>query len=699
MMPYRLMKMFADIANAIHLQRAAAVRVRELEKNRCAVCLTLLNRAGPRLENCLRTLRRQSVPESCVDITLCDLGSTPDICDELSGLAQKYRVRLVRLNLPSPEWQRSWPMNIAIRHSAPDAAYVLATDIDMIYAPNFIEWVLRCHLARPDKMFVKCQIHDLPDDTVMRRHDAVEDYYKILSYGTLDRDPGIGACQSLPRKWIYDVHGYDERFRGWGREDNDMLRRVDVGRLSHVDISSRTSFVHQWHETHEQRMAREGVSSAYKEALQRNDAIFKDNIRARTLVCNPNGWGVFPPAAVVLEPRRKMKIAVASSGLGHVSRGIETWAYDTALALATLGEDVTLFCGKALASQDAALRVVPLACLRRDEKPAQWLVRLTPGAVWRWGLTGPYGWEQLSFWFALWPQLRRGRYDILHVQDPMLALLCHVFRKKGWVATREILAHGSEESEEFLAQFDYVQHLAPWHFEQQHPVDRPCWTAIPNFVDTATFTPAADGGAVAWARRKFGIPDDAFVIGTSAAVVRSIKRIDFLIEAFADLLPHGLIHGRKPYLLIAGAWHKDAASLQKMADGAAPGRVKIMTNVPRVDMPDVYRAMDICVLCSLFEMMPISILEALSCGVPVLANRHPVCEWMVGPGGACLEMTRRAVLADFLAGMPAEWPAATGRAARRHAVAVFSADAVIGRYVDYYRKVLDQSENATAPHG
>jgi len=29
-----------------------------------------------------------------------------------------------------------------------------------------------------------------------------------------------------------------------------------------------------------------------------------------------------------------MKIAIASSGLGHVARGIETWACDTAVALA-----------------------------------------------------------------------------------------------------------------------------------------------------------------------------------------------------------------------------------------------------------------------------------------------------------------------------------------------------------------------------
>jgi hypothetical protein len=304
-MQERLGKILAKIVNAVRLQRAAAIRRREVEKHKCGVCLTSLNRAGSRLENCLRTLRHQSVPESCVDITLCDMGSTPDICDELAALAQKYRVRLVRMNLPAPEWQRSWPMNVAIRHAAPDAGHLLASDIDMIFAPNFIEWVLRCHLALPDKTFAVCEYHQLPDDTAMKRYDAVKDYYKILKCASTSHMVGSGHCQSFARKWINDIHGYEEQFRCWGYEDNDMQIRAIASRFWRADMSSRTSDIHQWHETHEQRMTREGASSAYQEALQRNDAIFKNNMKAGTLVRNPEGWGVLPPAGVVIEPPAK----------------------------------------------------------------------------------------------------------------------------------------------------------------------------------------------------------------------------------------------------------------------------------------------------------------------------------------------------------------------------------------------------------
>jgi hypothetical protein len=237
-----------------------------------------------------------------------------------------------------------------------------------------------------------------------------------------------------------------------------------------------------------------------------------------------------------------MRIAIASSGLGHVARGIETWAADSAAALSrvqgstfakatadksgfrveeesggnqaegnpargvvaavpsgmnrpvecTTPIQVTLFAGAPLSGvvsnlqspilhqpfppkadpplaetinhSPFTLRILP--CLRRSGRLARWLARWSPGFTWRWGLKNPYGWEQFSFWLRLWPHLVRGRFDILHVQDPMVADWCRRFRRLGWVKTREILAHGTEEPLEFLERFEYVQHLAPWHLRE-----------------------------------------------------------------------------------------------------------------------------------------------------------------------------------------------------------------------------------------
>ena len=163
-----------------------------------------------------------------------------------------------------------------------------------------------------------------------------------------------------------------------------------------------------------------------------------------------------------------------------MSRGIETWAVDTAVALSQWAVDsgqltvkkvadveVTLFCAAELPSTvHRPPSTIVLPCLKRGDWQARLLVRIMPGFTWRWGWKSAYDLEQRSFWRLLWPILRDEEFDILHVQDPLLADLCRRYREAGKLKTKEILAHGTEESVEFLAKFDYVQHLAPWHLER-----------------------------------------------------------------------------------------------------------------------------------------------------------------------------------------------------------------------------------------
>jgi len=245
-----------------------------------------------------------------------------------------------------------------------------------------------------------------------------------------------------------------------------------------------------------------------------------------------------------------VKIAIASSGLGHVARGIETWACDTAVALSQLSScqvvkllpadagtvvscsvarpepgrrdkllserpkdspssstqkpnnsttnprasgatqqlnnpttdlNVTLFSGAPL-PQSVKCHVEALPCLKRGDWITQQLSHWAPKWTWRWGWTSAYDLEQKSFWRLLWPILRDEEFDILHVQDPLLADLCRRYREKGKLRTKEILAHGTEETPEYLAKFPYVQHLAPWHLEQtlKQLEEKDCTTNLGN---------------------------------------------------------------------------------------------------------------------------------------------------------------------------------------------------------------------------
>jgi glycosyltransferase involved in cell wall biosynthesis len=104
-------------------------------------------------------------------------------------------------------------------------------------------------------------------------------------------------------------------------------------------------------------------------------------------------------------------------------------------------------------------------------------------------------------------------------------------------------------------------------------------------------------------------------------------------------------------------------------------------------MADLLRCYDVFALTSLFEMMPIALLEAIATGLPVVTHDHPVLAWMGGDGGVRVDMAADGALAAALDGMTAPRIEALGRAARAHATATFSADAVIERYIAYYRRI------------
>ncbi len=391
---------------------------------------------------------------------------------------------------------------------------------------------------------------------------------------------------------------------------------------------------------------------------------------------------------------RSVQIVIASSGLGHVLRGIEAWASDLGAALAERGVAVTLCKGGGTADR-AFERVVP--CWERNGSKNKRLLKWVPRRFfWRFGLTSPYGVEQLTFARRLIRFLRREKVEILHVQDPLVALLVQRAREFGVVRTRTILAHGTEEPLSFLRRIEYLQHLAPWHLEQarQAGVWRPTWTAIPNFIDTDVFAPGASEAL----RAELGIPRDALVVLSAAAIKRHHKRVDHVIREF------GRLRQSAPelpvWLVLAGGWEKETDELIAEGKRLLGERVRFLVRFPRQRMPDLYRAADVFCLGSLLEMMPIALLEATASGLPCLVNRQPVMEWMIGAGGEAIDMEAPGALAASLERLLRSQSERerVGASARDHCIRNFSRDVVVDQILAYYDVVSGRTPEA-APAG
>ena len=384
------------------------------------------------------------------------------------------------------------------------------------------------------------------------------------------------------------------------------------------------------------------------------------------------------------------KICIASSGLGHIARGIEAWADDLGHALARRGEDVIL-CKGAGQAQSEFDRVVP--CWTRDSAKTRALVRAIPNAVgWRIGMGSEYAVEQFTFARNLIKILKMEDIDILHVQDPFVAMQVQKAHKRGRIRTRTVLAHGTEESLNFQHRVTYLQHLAPWHRKdaRQTGVDRSTWTTIPNFIDTEQFHP----GQCNKLRGELEIPDDALVVLVAAAIKRKHKRIDYLIEEFHDLLDE--IPDLPVWFVVAGGQESDTDGLIAYGKEMLGDRGKFLVRFPRERMSDLYRAADVFALGSLKEMMPIALLEAAASGLPCLVHHHPVMQWMIGSGGLTLDLSTRGSLKHALVHLLADASARDriGRESRKHCCGQFGTKVVVDQILRYYQDVLSDHRAA-----
>ncbi len=203
---------------------------------------------------------------------------------------------------------------------------------------------------------------------------------------------------------------------------------------------------------------------------------------------------------------------------------------------------------------------------------------------------------------------------------------------------------------------------------------------IPNFVDTRRFAPAPDGP---------GVTDARSAVLVHVSNFRSLKRVDDVVAIFAEA------RRRAP---------ERAMTLQLVGDGPERERIRGLVRAAgldesvhflgeRTDLPAVLRSADLFLLPSETESFGLAALEAMSCGVPVIASRvGGVPEVVVdGETGLLAPVGDVAAMAAHVVRLLADAPlrARLGAAARRRAETVFPLEATVERYEALYRRLLE----------
>lgn len=323
----------------------------------------------------------------------------------------------------------------------------------------------------------------------------------------------------------------------------------------------------------------------------------------------------------------------------------------------------------------------------------------------------------LSTHLKLWRLLRRLKPAILHTYN--LAAIEYAFTATlAGVPVRIHAEHGRDASdpEGKNPRHNMLRRLLTPFIDRYIPVsaDLGRWLQavvdipeakvqlIHNGVDTARFHPGPNRqSATPQTQRPQPVPfgDDCFVIGTVGRI-QDVKNHAGLVDAFI-LLQQLVPDASSLRLAIVGDGPLLPALRQKIADAGLSESVWLPG--ARSDIADIMRGLDLFVLPSLAEGTPVTVLEAMASGLPVVATRvgglpEAVEENVSGELVPPADIPALAAALHAYQTNPARAKAA-GIAGRARIERLYSVQAMLGAYAALYDALLTQKTSFREPIG
>jgi sugar transferase (PEP-CTERM/EpsH1 system associated) len=206
---------------------------------------------------------------------------------------------------------------------------------------------------------------------------------------------------------------------------------------------------------------------------------------------------------------------------------------------------------------------------------------------------------------------------------------------------------------------------------------------IMNGVDTVRYAPRLPAASLPWAA-------GPFVIGTVGRL-QDVKDQATLIDAFALLCAQRPQARNDLRLAIVG----DGPLRERLAQKAQDAGVfdLVWFAGARNDIPELMRSFDVFALSSIAEGTPVTLLEAMACGVPVVATNVGGIPEVVqdGVNGALVPASNPQALAEALGRYVDDRARVTahGAAARERIEHHYSVAAMVGAYTALYDQLCN----------
>jgi glycosyltransferase involved in cell wall biosynthesis len=366
-----------------------------------------------------------------------------------------------------------------------------------------------------------------------------------------------------------------------------------------------------------------------------------------------------------------MRILIALPGLHRLDRGAEIAFIAVAKELAKQGDSITLI-GSGHSRDAAPYRFLRAASVRREyfeNFPSIPLLR------------NEYCYEELTFVPELLFRYRPSEYDV--------TVTCS-YPFTNWVLRRPVL-RGSRPRHVFVThngdwpalagatknrQLEYRYFscdglicINPDFYER----NKTRWNCrlIPNGVDCDRFRPGVAE------RAEFGLPENKLIVLMVSALIPN-KRVEVGVEAVSRIAD--------AHLVVAGDGPLRKA-IAAAAEQLMPGRFTRLS-VPPDKMPRLYQSVNVFLQCSKDEPFPLVFLEAMACGLPIVAHDTPRVRWFIGDDEFLVDMDDRAAIAEGI--QRARHFASAGCQNRVDKAANYSWSRIASMYKGFFQELIDR---------
>ncbi len=231
-----------------------------------SVVITVYNRSSA-LAGCLRALAL--CPQSIHEVVVSDDGSDPQERERMQALFPRLPFTVRHVSQEHAGFRLAAARNNGFRAASGD--YLISLDCDIVMMPDAI----RAHLsaAQPGRFLAGNRAMLSESDTRSLLNgdiawNTLSTYWKAADRSHLGRvhrqfqrnrflrllglaprhKPKILGCHfSLFREDLLKINGFDERFVGWGLEDDDFALRLHMAGIRPRSVILKARAIHLWH--------------------------------------------------------------------------------------------------------------------------------------------------------------------------------------------------------------------------------------------------------------------------------------------------------------------------------------------------------------------------------------------------------------------------------------------------------------------